>query len=52
MNQADANDLLARIKQRRPALAALLEECNDHWGYEDGIYRFYQLQGPPVAGSY
>jgi hypothetical protein len=33
--------LLANLKNRRPELAALLENCSDHWGYEDPIYRFY-----------
>jgi len=33
--------LLANLKSRRPELAALLESCSDHWGYEDPIYRFY-----------
>ena len=33
--------LLARIKEDAGALGRLLQECRDHWGYEDPIYRFY-----------
>ena len=33
--------LLAEAKQRLPQLKALLAEVSSHWGYEDGIYRFY-----------
>jgi len=33
--------LLANLKSRKAELAALLESCSDHWGYEDPIYRFY-----------
>jgi hypothetical protein len=33
--------LLASLRSRRAELAALLENCSDHWGYEDPIYRFY-----------
>lgn len=33
--------LLTAIKDRRQALAELLETCSDHWRYEDSIYRFY-----------
>jgi hypothetical protein len=33
--------LLRRIKAEAGALAKLLGECSDHWGYEDPIYRFY-----------
>jgi hypothetical protein len=38
---ARMNDLLARIRDRLPELEGLLEEIEDHWGEEDGIYRFY-----------
>jgi hypothetical protein len=38
---ARMNDLLARIKGRLPELEELLEEIEDHFGEEDGIYRFY-----------
>src|SRR5258708_3678100 len=29
------------MKEQAPALSELLEQVNGHWGYEDGIYRFY-----------
>jgi hypothetical protein len=35
------NELLANIKSRLPELAALLQEMNSPWFYEDLIYRFY-----------
>jgi hypothetical protein len=33
--------LLAAIKRTMPALEKLLARCDDHWGVEDGVYRFY-----------
>ena len=33
--------LLRNIRRARPKLRALLDSCSDHWGYEDGVYRFY-----------
>ena len=33
--------LLAAIKERLPQLEELLRKLEDHWGLEDGIYRFY-----------
>lgn len=33
--------LLATIKERLPELEAVLEQCSNHWGYEDPVYRFY-----------
>jgi uncharacterized protein YpmS len=33
--------LIANIATARDDLFRLLEEVNDHWGYEDAIYRFY-----------
>ena len=35
------NELLANIQARWSELAALLEEMNSHWVYEDLVYRFY-----------
>jgi hypothetical protein len=32
---------LQRLKKALPELEKLLKEVNDHWNYEDGIYRFY-----------
>ena len=33
--------LLENIKKNLPELEKLLKEINDHWVYEDKIYRFY-----------
>jgi hypothetical protein len=33
--------LLLNLKQQAAPLGELLEQANGHWGYEDGIYRFY-----------
>ena len=33
--------LLQNIKARLPELEKLLADVEDHWGMEDGIYRFY-----------
>ena len=33
--------LLQNLKSRRESLHQLLAQCNDHWGYEDPVYRFY-----------
>ena len=33
--------LLANIRERTSGLRDLLTQVNDHWGYEDGMYRFY-----------
>jgi hypothetical protein len=33
--------LLANLKGRLSHMRDLLRECEDHWGYEDPIYRFY-----------
>jgi hypothetical protein len=33
--------LLANMRGRVSELRELLAEVNDHWGYEDGLYRFY-----------
>lgn len=34
-------ELLQNLKKEMPVLVQLLEECSDHWNYEDPIYRFY-----------
>lgn len=36
-----SESLLAGIKQRLPELEELLKQVSDHWGFEDGFYRFY-----------
>ncbi|MBI5544609.1 MAG: hypothetical protein HY901_12015 [Deltaproteobacteria bacterium] len=33
--------LLANIRAALPQLEQLLDECNDEWGFEDPVYRFY-----------
>jgi hypothetical protein len=33
--------LLKRIKSEMPVLEDLLQKVNDHWGYEDSVFRFY-----------
>ena len=33
--------LRANLKERAAELSGLWQSVNDHWGYEDGIYRFY-----------
>ena len=33
--------LLASIKAALPELESLRARCRDHWGCEDGVYRFY-----------
>lgn len=33
--------LFSRLKFALPALEQLLTEATSHWGYEDGVYRFY-----------
>lgn len=33
--------LFANLKKRLPKLEKLLAECNDMWGVEDCVYRFY-----------
>lgn len=35
------NNLLASLKREAPHLTQALASCNDHWVYEDFIYRFY-----------
>jgi len=33
--------LLSNIKKKNDILEKLLEETNDHWSYEDSVYRYY-----------
>lgn len=37
----EVQQLLRNLKASMPALEELLERCDSHWGYEDGVYRFY-----------
>jgi hypothetical protein len=42
MNRGDEDErLLASLKANLPGLETLLERESSHWGYEDGVYRFY-----------
>lgn len=41
LETGDEAALLANLRRDRTALEALLQECSGHWGYEDGVYRFY-----------
>lgn len=34
-------DLLARVRENRAELVALLAKMSSHWGFEDPVYRFY-----------
>ncbi len=34
-------ELFSQLRKNLPALEELLSKSNDHWGYEDPIYRFY-----------
>jgi hypothetical protein len=40
-DRPEAVALLASIKSAMPELQRLLDACNDHWGGEDAVYRFY-----------
>lgn len=33
--------LIEKLRERRSELAARLDECSSHWGFEDPVYRFY-----------
>ncbi|MHB8880403.1 MAG: hypothetical protein ACYC69_02715 [Thermodesulfovibrionales bacterium] len=34
-------ELFGNIKTKLPELEKLLQQVNDHWGYEDMLYRYY-----------
>jgi hypothetical protein len=36
-------ELIARLKENLPELRKLLAECDNHWGIEDLVYRFYHM---------
>ena len=40
-DRPEVRDLLKNLQAQLPALESLLAQCNNHWGYEDPIYRFY-----------
>lgn len=37
----EVNLLFDDLKKALPQLKILFDECNDHWIYEDSVYRFY-----------
>ena len=41
-NRAQVKRLFDNLKDELPTLEKLLGQCNEHWGYEDGIYEFEQ----------
>ena len=40
-DRQDVQQLYANLWASLPELEKLLRDCQSHWGYEDGIYRFY-----------
>ncbi|HWP91622.1 MAG TPA: hypothetical protein VNN20_05450 [Thermodesulfobacteriota bacterium] len=41
-NRPGVQELFGNIVAELPSLEKLLEECNNHWVYEDKVYRFYR----------
>jgi len=37
----EVQELMGNLNAAAAALRQLRRECNDHWGYEDPVYRFY-----------
>src|SRR5439155_2145911 len=40
-DRQDVQQLYTNLRAWLPELEKLLRDCQSHWGYEDGIYRFY-----------
>ena len=40
-DRPEVQQLFANLRASLPELKKLLRDCQGHWGYEDGIYRFY-----------
>jgi hypothetical protein len=40
-HREEVQQLFATLRASLPELEKLLRDCQSHWGYEDGIYRFY-----------
>ena len=40
-DREEVQQLFANLRASLPELKKLLRACASHWGYEDGIYRFY-----------
>jgi hypothetical protein len=41
IEEALRDQLLSRLKERSSELNTLLAKMENHWGMEDGVYRFY-----------
>ena len=40
-DRPEVQSLFRNLQAQLPELEKLLAQCNNHWGYEDPIYRFY-----------
>jgi len=40
-DRPEVQAFFANLRASLPQLEAILRECRSHWGYEDGVYRFY-----------
>jgi hypothetical protein len=40
-DRAEVRALVTSLRTHRDEIAAMLERCSSHWGYEDPVYRFY-----------
>jgi len=40
-DRQDVQQLYTTLRASLPELEKLLRDCQSHWGYEDGVYRFY-----------
>jgi len=40
-DREEVQQLLSNLKLSLAELEELLDECDNHWGYEDPVYRFY-----------
>jgi hypothetical protein len=40
-DRPEVQTLFRNLKGSMAELEKLLDDCNSHWGYEDGVYRFY-----------
>lgn len=41
-DRQEVQRIFANLCASLPELEKLLRDCQGHWGYEDGVYRFYQ----------
>jgi len=40
-DRQEVQQIFANLRASLPDLEKLLRDCQGHWGYEDGVYRFY-----------